>query len=71
MYKKILEKVASAGTLAVLGYEIGSHVNDDGQVGKVTHENHSTNVIIFGVICFIFILIAIIARLVWKKRPIV
>lgn len=71
MYKKILEKVASAGTVALLGYEIGSHNVDGEKVENVSHDNHSTNIIIFGIISFIFILMAIIARLVWKKRPLV
>lgn len=71
MYKKILEKVASVGTVALLGYEIGSHTVEGEKAEKVNHEDHSTNIIIFGIIVFIIMLMAIIARLALKRRRLV
>lgn len=70
MYKKILEKVASAGTVALLGYEIGTHTVD-GDATKVNTSDHNTNIVIFGVVAFAIILMVIVAKLILKKRPLV
>lgn len=70
MYKKVLEKIASAGTVALLGYEIGSHTVDS-DTEKVNTDNHTTYIIIFGFIVIMLILMAIIAKLILKKRALV
>lgn len=70
MYKKNLEKVASAGTVALLGYEIGTHTENEEPTEKVT-DNHNTNIIIFASIVLICILLAIIVKILLRKQQLV
>lgn len=70
MYKKILEKAASAGTVALLGYEIGTHTVNDAPTEKIA-DNHNTNILIFAVFVLICILLAFIGKIMLKKRPLV
>lgn len=72
--QKIMEKLASAGTIALLGYEVGSHINENDENNSIKNsantENHDTTVVIFGIIILVIILLAILAKL-FVKRPIV
>lgn len=61
MYRKIMEKVANAGTLALLGYEFGSHMNNEQEnttdnIGE--KKNHDVEIIVFILIILLFIVIA-------------
>lgn len=78
MYKKVLSKVASAGTLALIGYEVGSQDNRKVEVQTPRAEvpvsamvNGHEDVIIFALAVIIMIVIAIAARIFVKKIAIV
>lgn len=74
LYKKVLAKLANAGTVALLGYEAGTHFAENSGEEKVEHKSEVTNnssdiIIICGIIMLIGILIAIFARLFYINRP--
>lgn len=70
LYKKVIGKLANAGTVALLGYEAGTHFG--GEKEEHTPENNSDIIIIVGIILLIGILGAISARLLYmKRRPLV
>lgn len=68
MYKKVLEKIASAGTVALMGYEIGSHNSE-----KPVEENkgHNSEIIIIAGILLIVIVAAATIKLLKKNQPVV
>lgn len=70
MYKKILEKLANAGTVALIGYEIGSNVHDSEEKKEnITQEKNHSEVIIIGLI--ILIILIIISRIYINKHAVV
>lgn len=78
MYKKILEKVAAAGTVALLGYEVGSNINHDDQQSNhqlehktVNENNKSSEIVLCGIVIIIILIVAIMVKLFMKKRQIV
>lgn len=74
MFKKIIEKVANAGTVALLGYEIGTHVDhetENKQVEIENHESHSEIIVIIGIIIIIAILASIATKILFKNRRLV
>lgn len=75
MYKQVLTKVATAGTLTLLGYEIGSK-SDKVEVQKPKIEepmkaNSHDDVIIFTLGVLLVLVIAIAAKIFLKRRSIV
>lgn len=70
MYRKILEKVANIGTVALLGYEIGSHVENESEK-PITDNKVHTEIIIAAIILLLLIVVAITVKFLIKKRPIV
>lgn len=75
MYKKLLGKVANAGTVALIGYEFGVHNKDEEHehksVESVEKESDHTEIILLCLIVLIVILVAILVKLLYKKRAIV
>lgn len=78
MYKKILEKVAAAGTVALLGYEVGSNVNHNDQHNShqfenkaVIENNKSSEIVLYGIVISIILIVALMVKLFLKKRQIV
>lgn len=71
MYRKVLEKVANIGTVALLGYEIGSHVDQNENEKPITDNKVHTEIIIFAIILLLLIIVAITVKFLVKKRPIV
>lgn len=75
MYKKILEKLANAGTVALVGYEIGANINNNEnkhvESNEVAKENTHSEVVIFGIIILIILAIAIVAKIYKNKRIVV
>lgn len=72
MYKKILEQLVKAGTLAFVGYEIGAKVhNDDDKTNNSVHEDKNSEEIVDGIIILSILVIAIIIKLYCKKRRVV
>lgn len=74
MYKKVLEKLANAGTLAILGYEIGTHSTGEEQhkiEKQVESSNHNIEIILLCLIIVFIILIAIMMKVILKKRALV
>lgn len=76
MYKKVLEKLANAGTVALVGYEIGANINESNDnknsvTQEKSYENNHSEVVIFGIIILIILAIAIVAKIYKNKRAIV
>lgn len=77
MSKKIFEKLASAGTVALLGYEVGTHINEgsDDKINQVDQvnqkEEHNSVIVISGIGLLVVMAIAICIRLFMVKRPLV
>lgn len=72
MYKKIIEKLANVGTVALVGYEIGANVNNEQEhKDNTVREEKNSDVIIYGMIILLILVIAIVAKIYIKKRPIV
>lgn len=63
-----MEKIASAGTVALLGYEVGTHTENRGNEGA---QYHNENVIVIAIIVFVIILMAIGYKIFGQKRPVV
>lgn len=81
MFKKIMQTLANVGTVALLGYEIGSQQqaavekDTDKSVSEkpkviISSDNHS-EIIIFGIVIVVIILVAMFVYLMKKKRPLV
>lgn len=75
MFKRVMSKLATAGTVAIVGYEVGktqhSEINNQGKGIETSAQSEHTDVIIFGIVVIIMLLVAIAIRvLVLKKRPI-
>lgn len=69
MMKKFIGKLANAGTVALLGYEMGQmHEKSDEHVEN-THQDQSYNNIIV-IIALIIIVLLILAKFLIKKRPV-
>lgn len=80
MFKKIVQTIANAGTVALLGYEIGSGISKEEkreeqtikELPKIITESHNhSEIIIFGIVLIIIAFIIILIRAFWKKRPLV
>lgn len=72
MYNKILGKLANAGTVAMLGYEIGSHVeqNQEEHVPTTTKSDNS-DIMILVIVFLLLIIAALVIKMLIKKRAIV
>lgn len=78
MFKKILQSIANAGTVALVGYEIGMQRSTDekreikntSETPKIIIESNSNHgeLIIFGVIVVIIVLIAVLVHILRKKN---
>lgn len=62
-----MEKLASAGTVALMGYEIGTHTNEAPPVEK---DYHNSEVIIIAVVLLIAIVAAMIIKFLKKRQPV-
>lgn len=75
MFNKLAEKLVSAGTIAMLGYEIGSHVDqthENTPIQATTIESHHSEVIVIsGIVIIIGILAAIAAKILMAKLRLV
>lgn len=72
MYKQIMEKVATAGTVALLGYEIGANTHEsEKNTNNTVHEEKHSEVIVIGVIVLIIVALVILAKIYKNKRLIV
>lgn len=84
MFKKLMNNLANAGTLAFMGYEIGSQVNSPNKEDSIerssivetvklntNEENHSEIIIIVGIIIMILILAAIASKILCAKNRLV
>lgn len=77
MYKKVLEKLAAAGTVALVGYEVGTNINreapnnDNHADNKESINGKSSDIVIYGIVLLIILVAAIVAKLFVKKRQIV
>lgn len=73
MFQKIMGKLANAGTVALIGYEIGSHTDHEQANNHQIQnsESHGNDIIIGGIVILIILMIAIGMKLLLKKREIV
>lgn len=71
--KKILSKIASAGTIALLGYEVGNNVHESHshelKENISLHENHDMLIII--ILIIVCIIMIVFARIMIKKRRVI
>lgn len=77
MYKKVIEKIAAAGTVALLGYEVGSNMkheqsNENHQTEtKEVIVNNNSEIVTYGIVILLVLILIIAAKLFMKKRQIV
>lgn len=86
MYGKILNKIANIGTVALLGYEVGSNINNENsesvhetsnqnRVHEISNQNqaqnHHNEIVIVAFVLLIIIILALAIKLILKKRAIV
>lgn len=68
--KKLMSKIANAGTVALLGYEIGTHTGE-GEGNNRNEVNDSTNYCLIAIVIILCILVIVMAKVFIKKRPII
>lgn len=75
MFKKIGDKLLNAGTIAMLGYEYGSHSDHTSEnrpnTSTTIETNNSEVLMIAGIIIMIVILAAIAGKVLFSKRRLV
>lgn len=69
---KILQKLASAGTVALLGYEVGTHTQEHAvstpiHVPTEEKDNHISEILIISLVIIILLLIAVLVKIFFKK----
>lgn len=73
-FKGLLEKLSNAGTLAMLGYEIGTHTDDEhinhNETSNSTSGNHDTVIVVSGVVLIIVIVASMVTKIILAKRPV-
>lgn len=70
MFRQIMTKAANAGTIALLGYEVGSHVEQNGQEKSPSDNKHS-EIVIGAIILLVIMVVAILTKYLTKKRQLV
>lgn len=70
-FKSLIGRLSNAGTLAMLGYEVGTHKGDDHNDHIEKNENHNTVIVVSGIVLIIGILAAMITKIILAKRRIV
>lgn len=69
--KKILEKIASAGTVALMGYEVGVHTDNHKNNEENNNTNNNNSVLYIFIVLIICMMVLILAKLFIKKRQII
>lgn len=71
---KLVAKLASAGSVALMGYEIGVHTSDEDNESKITkvdvNKVHNNEVIYVAIIVLICVFVAILAKMYAKMRQV-
>lgn len=79
MAGKILARFGNAATIALAGYEIGSHTNEQIETKIIRTESipeqhrdmdHNMVIVVIGIIILIALFLAIAAKLFVKRRPV-
>lgn len=68
---KLMSKLASAGTVALMGYEIGSHTSENDESKVTTYNAHNTEIVYIAIIGLICVFALIFAKMYMKMRQVV